>query len=49
MQAKEGALTLGDLVVAGAEVGGGGDEVNVEVGVVVLLEIDGVHAVAWTG
>mmetsp|Transcript_16457 Transcript_16457/g.49923 ORF Transcript_16457/g.49923 Transcript_16457/m.49923 type:complete len:793 (-) Transcript_16457:952-3330(-) len=38
-------VRLGDLVVARAQVGGGGDEVDVEVGVVVLLKVDRSHPV----
>jgi hypothetical protein len=32
-----------DLVVFGAEVAGGGDEVDVEVGIVVFLKLDGLE------
>lgn len=37
---------VGNVVVGSTEVGGSSDKVHVEVGVIVLLEIDGLHAVA---
>lgn len=49
---KEGYLELigvGDVVVGSTQVGRGGDEVHVEIGVIVLLEADGVHLVAGVG
>lgn len=38
---------VGNVVVRRTQVGRGGDEVHVEVCVVVLLETDRVHLVAW--
>jgi hypothetical protein len=40
---------MSDVVVRSTEIGSGGDEVHVEVGVIVLLEADGVHFVAGVG
>lgn len=38
-----------DTVVESSKVGSGGDEVDVEVGIVVLLEVDGVESVTSEG